>query len=237
GRGRPPAAPGAAASRPPLCGAAPRSAAVGGRPPSLRRPPSLPPSFASLRFSSASALPGAPTAAQGGAGNGGRRAGAGAGAGGECGCGGRRSPATIARQGWGLGACTGATRSEPSRLQHSLLLFPLSAMKVATKSIERELICPACKELFTHPLILPCQHNVCHKCVKEILFTLEDSFADGGSESSNQSSPRIRISSPSMDRIDRISRSGMYLNFALGLHMYTKNHKNFPSGCAGHVTV
>ncbi|XP_071887238.1 E3 ubiquitin-protein ligase TRIM36 isoform X2 [Anas platyrhynchos] len=84
--------------------------------------------------------------------------------------------------------------------------------KVATKSIERELICPACKELFTHPLILPCQHNVCHKCVKEILFTLEDSFADGGSESSNQSSPRIRISSPSMDRIDRISRSGRKRN-------------------------
>ncbi|XP_014798050.1 PREDICTED: E3 ubiquitin-protein ligase TRIM36 isoform X1 [Calidris pugnax] len=78
---------------------------------------------------------------------------------------------------------------------------------VAIKGIERELICPACKELFTHPLILPCQHNVCHKCVKEILFAYEDSFADGGSESSNQSSPRIRISSPSTDRIDRISRS------------------------------
>ncbi|XP_038025936.1 E3 ubiquitin-protein ligase TRIM36 isoform X3 [Anas platyrhynchos] len=86
-------------------------------------------------------------------------------------------------------------------------LEPEPEPEVATKSIERELICPACKELFTHPLILPCQHNVCHKCVKEILFTLEDSFADGGSESSNQSSPRIRISSPSMDRIDRISRS------------------------------
>ncbi|KAM6036004.1 E3 ubiquitin-protein ligase TRIM36 isoform 5-T5 [Theristicus caerulescens] len=78
---------------------------------------------------------------------------------------------------------------------------------VAIKGIERELICPACKELFTHPLILPCQHNVCHKCVKEILFAFEDSFADGGSESSNQSSPRIKISSSSMDRIDRISRS------------------------------
>uniref|UniRef100_A0A8C3UX05 Tripartite motif containing 36 n=1 Tax=Catharus ustulatus TaxID=91951 RepID=A0A8C3UX05_CATUS len=78
---------------------------------------------------------------------------------------------------------------------------------VAIKGIERELICPACKELFTHPLILPCQHNICHKCVKEILFAFEDSFADGGSESSNQSSPRIRISASSMDRIDRINRS------------------------------
>ncbi|NXU14203.1 TRI36 ligase, partial [Pardalotus punctatus] len=83
---------------------------------------------------------------------------------------------------------------------------------VAIKGIERELICPACKELFTHPLILPCQHNVCHKCVKEILFALEDSFGDGGSESSNQSSPRIRISASSMDRIDRINRSGIKRN-------------------------
>ncbi|XP_009892107.1 PREDICTED: E3 ubiquitin-protein ligase TRIM36 isoform X1 [Charadrius vociferus] len=85
-------------------------------------------------------------------------------------------------------------------------------MKVAIKGIERELVCPACKELFTHPLILPCQHSVCHKCVKEILFAFEDSFADGGSESSNQSSPRIKISSSSMDRIDRISRSGRKRN-------------------------
>ncbi|NWQ97076.1 TRI36 ligase, partial [Burhinus bistriatus] len=83
---------------------------------------------------------------------------------------------------------------------------------VAIKGIERELICPACKELFTHPLILPCQHNVCHKCVKEILFAFEDSFADGGSESSNQSSPRIKISSSSLDRIDRVSRSGIKRN-------------------------
>uniref|UniRef100_A0A8C2Y7N4 Tripartite motif containing 36 n=1 Tax=Coturnix japonica TaxID=93934 RepID=A0A8C2Y7N4_COTJA len=84
--------------------------------------------------------------------------------------------------------------------------------EVPTKSIERELICPACNELFTHPLILPCQHNLCHKCVKDILFTVEDSFADAGSESSNQSSPRFRISSPSLDKIDRISRSGRKRN-------------------------
>ncbi|NWH82671.1 TRI36 ligase, partial [Piaya cayana] len=84
--------------------------------------------------------------------------------------------------------------------------------KVAIKGIERELICPACKELFTHPLILPCQHNICHKCMKEILFAFEDSFGDGGSESSNQSSPRIKISSASVDRIDRTSRSGIKRN-------------------------
>uniref|UniRef100_A0A8D1MFC8 Tripartite motif containing 36 n=1 Tax=Sus scrofa TaxID=9823 RepID=A0A8D1MFC8_PIG len=77
---------------------------------------------------------------------------------------------------------------------------------VTIKNIERELICPACKELFTHPLILPCQHSICHKCVKELLLMLDDSFNEVGSDNSNQSSPRIRLPSPSMDKIDRISR-------------------------------
>ncbi|XP_074063512.1 E3 ubiquitin-protein ligase TRIM36 isoform X5 [Macrotis lagotis] len=81
---------------------------------------------------------------------------------------------------------------------------------VTIKNIERELICPACKELFTHPLILPCQHSICHKCVKELLLlTVDDSFNDVASESSCQSSPRLRVQSPSMDKIDRINRTGM----------------------------
>nr|XP_020635690.1 E3 ubiquitin-protein ligase TRIM36 isoform X3 [Pogona vitticeps] len=85
--------------------------------------------------------------------------------------------------------------------------------KVTIKNIERELICPACKELFTHPLILPCQHSICHKCVKEILyFTFEDSFNDAASETSNQSSPRNRMHSPSLDKIDRVNRSGWKRN-------------------------
>ncbi|XP_062985585.1 E3 ubiquitin-protein ligase TRIM36 isoform X2 [Elgaria multicarinata webbii] len=84
---------------------------------------------------------------------------------------------------------------------------------VTIKNIERELICPACKELFTHPLILPCQHSICHKCVKEILYyTFEDSFNDAASETSNQSSPRNRMHSPSLDRLDRVNRSGWKRN-------------------------
>ena len=35
------------------------------------------------------------------------------------------------------------------------------------ENLERELICPLCKDYFTTPLLLPCQHNVCHKCAKE----------------------------------------------------------------------
>ncbi|KAJ8401619.1 hypothetical protein AAFF_G00379360 [Aldrovandia affinis] len=85
-----------------------------------------------------------------------------------------------------------------------------SSILVPIKNIERELICPICKELFTHPLILPCQHSVCHKCVKELLLlNHEDSFStDAGSESSLPGSPRSRVPSPSMERLDRLVRSG-----------------------------
>ncbi|KAI1900235.1 hypothetical protein AGOR_G00047910 [Albula goreensis] len=82
--------------------------------------------------------------------------------------------------------------------------------EVPIKNIERELICPICKELFTHPLILPCQHSVCHKCVKELLLlNHEDSLStDAGSECSLPGSPRSRVPSPSMERLDRLVRSG-----------------------------
>eukprot|EP00066_Takifugu_rubripes_P024610 XP_011613876.1 PREDICTED: E3 ubiquitin-protein ligase TRIM36 [Takifugu rubripes] len=83
-----------------------------------------------------------------------------------------------------------------------------STNAVPIKNIERELICPSCKELFTHPLILPCQHSICHKCVRELLMiTHEDSF-DAGSECSLPGSPRSRVPSPSMERLDRLVRSG-----------------------------
>ncbi|XP_036382934.1 E3 ubiquitin-protein ligase TRIM36 isoform X2 [Megalops cyprinoides] len=85
-----------------------------------------------------------------------------------------------------------------------------SSILVPIKNIERELLCPICKELFTHPLILPCQHSVCHKCVKELLLlNHEDSLStDAGSESSLPGSPRSRVPSPSMERLDRLVRSG-----------------------------
>ncbi|XP_077418327.1 E3 ubiquitin-protein ligase TRIM36 isoform X5 [Vanacampus margaritifer] len=79
--------------------------------------------------------------------------------------------------------------------------------EVPIKNIERELICPICKELFTHPLILPCQHSVCHKCVRELLMLNYDDSLDGGSECSLPGSPRSRVPSPSMERLDKLVRS------------------------------
>ncbi|XP_044536044.1 E3 ubiquitin-protein ligase TRIM36 [Gracilinanus agilis] len=101
------------------------------------------------------------------------------------------------------------------------------------KNIERELICPACKELFTHPLILPCQHSICHKCVKEILLlTFDDSFNDVASESSCQSSPRLRVQSPSMDKIDRINRAGLINYSGWKRNSLTPRTTTFPCpGC------
>ncbi|XP_023404824.1 E3 ubiquitin-protein ligase TRIM36 isoform X7 [Loxodonta africana] len=110
-------------------------------------------------------------------------------------------------------------------LQEPLTLISFSQFKVTIKNIERELICPACKELFTHPLILPCQHSICHKCVKELLLSLDDSVNDVGSDNSNQSSPRLRLLSPSLDKIDRINRPG-HKKILNGLTNYTGWKRN-----------
>ncbi|XP_077571630.1 E3 ubiquitin-protein ligase Trim36-like isoform X3 [Stigmatopora nigra] len=83
-----------------------------------------------------------------------------------------------------------------------------STHAVPIKNIERELICPICKELFTHPLILPCQHSVCHKCVRELLMLNYDDSLDGNSECSLPGSPRSRVPSPSMEKLDKLVRSG-----------------------------
>uniref|UniRef100_A0A672M434 E3 ubiquitin-protein ligase TRIM36-like n=1 Tax=Sinocyclocheilus grahami TaxID=75366 RepID=A0A672M434_SINGR len=85
-----------------------------------------------------------------------------------------------------------------------------SALLVPMKSIERELICPICEELFTQPLVLPCQHSVCHRCVRELLMPNHDDSlsTDAGSESSNPGSPRARGPSPSMEKLERLVRSG-----------------------------
>eukprot|EP00058_Branchiostoma_floridae_P011040 XP_002596528.1 hypothetical protein BRAFLDRAFT_267685 [Branchiostoma floridae] len=72
--------------------------------------------------------------------------------------------------------------------------------------MERELQCPACSELFTQPLVLPCQHNICHRCAKAILYRdSPDTPAVGPLYSAVQSpmqSPRV----PSFRRRSSASR-------------------------------
>lgn len=41
--------------------------------------------------------------------------------------------------------------------------------EAALATLEKQLICPICLELFTKPVvILPCQHNLCRKCANEL---------------------------------------------------------------------
>ncbi|XP_053557539.1 E3 ubiquitin-protein ligase TRIM36 isoform X2 [Bombina bombina] len=96
--------------------------------------------------------------------------------------------------------------------QFGCIMDTISKRGVSIKNIERELICPSCKELFTHPLILPCHHSICHKCVKELLFLPHEDSTDVSSEASTPGSPRIRIQSPSVERIDKLLRSGSKRN-------------------------
>ena len=41
--------------------------------------------------------------------------------------------------------------------------------EAALATLEKQLICPICLELFSKPVvILPCQHNLCRKCANEL---------------------------------------------------------------------
>uniref|UniRef100_K7GE67 RING-type E3 ubiquitin transferase n=1 Tax=Pelodiscus sinensis TaxID=13735 RepID=K7GE67_PELSI len=45
-------------------------------------------------------------------------------------------------------------------------------------SLERQLICPICLEMFTKPVvILPCQHNLCRKCANDIFQVSNPGFS------------------------------------------------------------
>ncbi|XP_077998180.1 E3 ubiquitin-protein ligase TRIM36-like [Glandiceps talaboti] len=42
----------------------------------------------------------------------------------------------------------------------------------------RELICPVCDDYYTSPLVLPCQHNLCHKCAMKMVLTASSPDCD-----------------------------------------------------------
>uniref|UniRef100_A0A8C4WBB6 Tripartite motif-containing protein 46 n=1 Tax=Gopherus evgoodei TaxID=1825980 RepID=A0A8C4WBB6_9SAUR len=83
------------------------------------------------------------------------------------------------------------------------------------KNMERELICPVCKEMYKQPLALPCMHNVCHICASEILVQHGYICCDPSSEPTSPAStpatrsPRMgRRVVPKPDRLDRLLKSG-----------------------------
>lgn len=42
-------------------------------------------------------------------------------------------------------------------------------MEFNLEVMEEELTCPVCLELFADPLMLPCSHSLCKKCLEEML--------------------------------------------------------------------
>ncbi|NXJ84492.1 TRI46 protein, partial [Trogon melanurus] len=87
--------------------------------------------------------------------------------------------------------------------------------QTSMKNMERELVCPVCKEMYKQPLALPCAHNVCHVCASEVLLQHGFLCCDPTSEPSSPAatpstrSPRLgRRAVPKPDRLDRLLKSG-----------------------------
>uniref|UniRef100_A0A452ITF0 RING-type E3 ubiquitin transferase n=1 Tax=Gopherus agassizii TaxID=38772 RepID=A0A452ITF0_9SAUR len=73
-------------------------------------------------------------------------------------------------------------------------------------SLERQLICPICLEMFTKPVvILPCQHNLCRKCANDISQVMNNPLFTGG-----ERWQRGRFRCPSCRHEVVLDRHGVY---------------------------
>ncbi|KAM9368479.1 tripartite motif-containing protein 46 isoform 1-T1 [Phaethornis superciliosus] len=95
------------------------------------------------------------------------------------------------------------------------IMDALVRISTSMKNMERELVCPVCKEMYKQPLALPCTHNVCHVCASEVLLQHGFLCCDPTSEPSSPAatpstrSPRLgRRAVPKPDRLDRLLKSG-----------------------------
>ncbi|XP_063276428.1 tripartite motif-containing protein 46 isoform X2 [Prinia subflava] len=95
------------------------------------------------------------------------------------------------------------------------IMDALVRISTSMKNMERELVCPVCKEMYKQPLALPCTHNVCHVCASEVLLQNGHLYCDPTSEPTSPAatpstrSPRLgRRAVPKPDRLDRLLKSG-----------------------------
>ncbi|XP_040002091.1 tripartite motif-containing protein 55-like [Xiphias gladius] len=76
------------------------------------------------------------------------------------------------------------------------------------ESLEKQLICPICLEMFTKPVvILPCQHNLCRKCANDV-FQASNPYLSTRSSSTFTSGGRFRC--PSCRHEVILDRHGVY---------------------------
>uniref|UniRef100_A0A8C6D663 Tripartite motif containing 46 n=1 Tax=Moschus moschiferus TaxID=68415 RepID=A0A8C6D663_MOSMO len=97
------------------------------------------------------------------------------------------------------------------------IMDALVRISTSMKNMEKELLCPVCQEMYKQPLVLPCTHNVCQACAREVLGQ-QGYIGHGGDPSSEPTSPASTPSTrsprlsrrtlPKPDRLDRLLKSG-----------------------------
>ncbi|XP_051984805.1 tripartite motif-containing protein 55a isoform X2 [Xyrauchen texanus] len=88
------------------------------------------------------------------------------------------------------------------------LQYSYPSKRETMESLERQLICPICLEIFTKPVvILPCQHNLCRKCANDI-FQASNPYLTTRGGSSVGSGGRFRC--PSCRHEVVLDRHGVY---------------------------
>nr|XP_030147350.3 tripartite motif-containing protein 46 [Taeniopygia guttata] len=113
------------------------------------------------------------------------------------------------------GAGNGAMAEGEDLQTFTSIMDALVRISTSMKNMERELVCPVCKEMYKQPLALPCTHNVCHVCASEVLLQHGHLYCDPTSEPTSPAatpstrSPRLgRRAVPKPDRLDRLLKSG-----------------------------
>ncbi|CAH2327537.1 tripartite motif-containing 46 [Pelobates cultripes] len=91
------------------------------------------------------------------------------------------------------------------------IMDALVRISTSMKNMERELLCPLCKEMYKHPVILPCKHNVCRVCASEILLQrgyVCDPNSEPNSPASSPSTRSPRMGRRIVPKQERIIKSG-----------------------------
>ena len=60
-----------------------------------------------------------------------------------------------------------------------IYISDLTSPSITNTTMEDELTCPVCLELFADPLLLPCSHSICKKCLQDIIDNRIKSGKDG----------------------------------------------------------
>ncbi|MBV98470.1 Tripartite motif-containing protein 46, partial [Eschrichtius robustus] len=105
------------------------------------------------------------------------------------------------------------------------IMDALVRISTSMKNMEKELLCPVCQEMYKQPLVLPCTHNVCQACAREVLGQ-QGYVGHGGDPSSEPTSPASTPSTrsprlsrrtlPKPDRLDRLLKSACQGDVELG---------------------